>query len=502
MKGTKSDHSSFIALAVTASAFILYLNTLAPTVIWGDSAKLTIFVHHAKLSIRQGHHPLHTILGLLFSYLPLGDYAYRQNLMSACFGALTVGLVYLILFRWTRSVIAAVGGALALTVSHVFWLLSVINESYTLFAFFLSLIIWLMTVWDDSKEHYLLYLAAFALGLSLSNSFLMPFLLPGFVYFYLSAENRPRLGKREGLFVLLSFFGGAAVLAALTAKSLMHGGHDFRDLLVGGPFRRFYRSPLKILREVSWFPAYLMYQYPVIGFIIGFVGARHQYLSKRRRFTFLFILLSADLIFASGYMRQRQFFLLIASFIVFALWIGIGIAAFSMWAKERLRKPRIYELLLITSLLFAPMAMYYSIPIVAEKLDIDLVKARSLPYRENTRFFLVPDKHKEYGAQQFGREVFQILEPNSIIVADFTPIAVLRYFQEVQGLRKDVWLKLVDFKPLELDFVDRYIYNRPIYLADDLEPDYNIAGLQTKYNLVPVGPIFKVVPRKQQLDPS
>ena len=63
-------------------------------------------------------------------------------------------------------------------------------------------------------------------------------------------------------------------------------------------------------------------------------------------------------------------------------------------------------------------------------------------------------------------------------------------------------MKLVDFKPLELDFVDRYIYSRPIYLADDLEPDYNIAGLQTKYNLVPVGPIYKVEPRKQQLDPS
>jgi hypothetical protein len=142
------------------------------------------------------------------------------------------------------------------------------------------------------------------------------------------------------------------------------------------------------------------------------------------------------------------------------------------------------------------MATYYSIPTVVEALNIDLVKARSLPYRENTLFFLVPDKHQEFGAHRFGREVFQILEPNSIIIADFTPLAVLQYFQEVQGLRKDVWLKLVDFKPLEVDFVDRYIYNRPVYLADDFEPDYNIDGLKTKYDLVPVGPIIKVEPRE------
>jgi hypothetical protein len=375
-------------------------------------------------------------------------------------------------------------------------MLSVINESYTLFAFSMVLMLWFMTLWDESKENYLLYMVAFVFGISLSNSFLMPFLLPGFIYFYLSAEIRPRLGKRQGLLLLLSFIVGSAVLVALTVKSLTSGDYDLLDLLSGGPFKRFYRSPWKIAREMLWYPAYLMYQFPVVGFALGFIGAWQQYRSERRLFTFLFLLLLADILFASGYMRQRQFFLLIASFIVFALWIGIGIAAFSLWTRERFRKPGTNEIILLTFLLLTPMALYYSIPTVAKALDIDLVKARNLPYRENTLFFLVPDKHQEFGAQRFGREVFQILEPNSIIIADFTPLAVLQYFQEVQGLRKDVWLKLVDFKPLELDFVDRYIYNRPVYLADDLEPDYNIAGLKTKYDLVPVGPIIKVEPRE------
>jgi hypothetical protein len=473
--------------------------TLAPTVIWGDSAKLTTFVYELELNIKQGHHPLHTILGLFFSYLPFGDYAYRQNLMSAFFGALAVALVYLIVLRWTHSIVAAIGGALSLAVSHVFWLLSVINESYTLFAFLMVLMVWLVTIWDETKSYKSLYLTAFIFGLSISNNYLMPFLLPGFAYFYISARNRPRLGKLNYVFLMLSFLGGAALLIALSFKSMVSGGHELLDILKAGPFKRFYRSPFKIVREFFLFPAYLLYQFPIVGFIIGLIGAQHQYKSERRQFTFLLIIFLADVLFASGYMRQKQFFLLIASFIVFSLWIGMGIHSMSLWAKTRLLKPKIAEISTILILISFPMAFYYSVPIVTKKFNLDLVRARTLPYRDNSRFFLVPDKRNEYGAERFGREVFQILEPNSIIVCDFTPIAVLRYFQRVEGMRKDVWLKLVDFKPLELEFVDHHIDNRHIYLADDLEGDYSITTLKTKYDLVPVGPIIKLVPKKQKL---
>ena len=482
-------------IAIILTSFILYLKTLAPTVIWGDSAKLATFVYEFELNIRQGHHPLHTIFGLLFSYLPFGDYAYRQNLMSAFFGALAVALVYLILLRWTHSVIAAIGGALSLAVSHVFWLLSVINESYTLFAFLMVSMVWLASVWDETKSDKFLYLTAFVFGISISNNYLMPFLLPGFVYFYISAKNRPGLRKKNYVLIILSFLGGAALLVALCFKSIVSGGHDLLDLLHAGPFKRFYRSPLKIVREMLSLPAYLIYQFPIVGCVMGLIGARHLYKSERRRFIFLLIIFLADVLFASGYMRQKQFFLLIASFIIFAIWIGMGIQALSLWAENRLLKPKIAEIAATAFLVLVPMAFYYSVPAMAKKLDLDLVRARTLPYRDNSRFFLVPDKHNEYGAERFGREVFQILEPNSIIVCDFTPIAVLRYFQRVEGIRKDVWLRLVDFKPLELEFVDRHINQRPIYLADNLEPDYNIEGLKSKYDLVPIGPIFKVTPK-------
>lgn len=499
MKSNLKYKKTVGGIAVVLMSLILYIKTLAPTVIWGDSAKLATFVYEFELSIRQGHHPLHTVLGVLFSYLPFGDYAYRQNLMSAFFGALAVALVYLILLRWTNSVIAAIGGALSLAVSHVFWLLSVINESYTLFAFFMVLLVWLAAVWDETKSLRLLYLSAFVFGMSISNNYLMPFLLPGFIYFYITAKIRPTLKKRHYWLLLIFFLGGASLLVALCFKSMLSSGNDVLDLLQAGPFKRFYRSPFKIAHEMLRFPAYLFYQFPILGFVMGLIGVQYQCKTERRQFTFLLIILLADVVFASGYMRQKQFFLLIASFIIFALWIGMGIKAFSLWLENRIPKPKFVEIGAAILLIVVPIIFYYSVPTVVKKLKLDLVRARTLPYRDNSRFFLVPNKRNEYGAERFGREVFQILEPNSIIVCDFTPIAVLRYFQKVKGIRKDVWLKLVDFKPLKLEFVDRHIDNRPIYLADDLEGDYNIAALKTKYNLIPVGPIIKLIPKKQTL---
>ena len=495
MQRTSLNHYWCWAVLVTVFAFILYLKTLAPTVIWGDSAKLAIFVNEIKLSFRLEYHPLHTVIGVLFNNLPFGNCAYRLNLMSAFFGALTVYLVYLILVRWTHSVIAALGGAVSLTVSHVFWLLSVINESYTLFTFLMAMMILLITLWDETKKKYFLYLTAFVFGISLSNNLLMPFLLPGFIYFYLSAHNRSSQLKWTWLIVLLFSALGASLLIALAVKSIIAGGLDLFDLVEGGPFRRYYRSPVKMLKEIVMYPAYLMYQFPVLGFAFGFIGVWYQFRLDRRKFMFLFLILFSDLIFASGYMRQKQFYLLIPGFLVFSLWIGIGISAFSSWAANRINHRRVAELIMVVCLIMGPILLYSSMPTIVKVLNFDLVRARSLPYRNNAQFFLVPDKHDEYGAERFGEEVFQILEPKSIIISDFTPIAVLRYFQNVAEVRKDVWLKLIDFEPLNIDFVDKYIGSRPIYIADDLEPDYNIAGLKAKYNLIPIGPIIKIEPK-------
>jgi len=103
-----------ITLGAFVIPFLLYVRTLAPTVhamastdrttVYGlDSAELAAGAYTLGIVHAPGY-PLYLLLGKAFSYLPFGDIAYRLNLMSAFFGALTVGLIYLILERYTRSV--------------------------------------------------------------------------------------------------------------------------------------------------------------------------------------------------------------------------------------------------------------------------------------------------------------------------------------------------------------------------------------------------------------
>jgi len=64
-------------------------------------------------------------------------------------------------------------------------------------------------------------------------------------------------------------------------------------------------------------------------------------------------------------------------------------------------------------------------------------------------------------------------------------------------MRTDLWLKLIDYDSLSLDFVSTHIARSDIYLASDLEPDYNLSEIRKHYAVVPKGPLFKILPMHQ-----
>ena len=122
---------------------LFYLFTLAPTVIGGDSSLFCVNVYYSTLHFgRANDHPLHIVIGKLFSLLPF-EFAFNLNVMSAFFGVQTVLLIFLIIQNVTHSNLAACFGAFSLMVSHAFWFHSVIAEVYTLNAFFLALLVYL-----------------------------------------------------------------------------------------------------------------------------------------------------------------------------------------------------------------------------------------------------------------------------------------------------------------------------------------------------------------------
>src|SRR5437867_2640345 len=108
------------AAAVGAGAFVLYLATLAPTVLWGDDAELQRRAFTGEIAPGLRGHPLWVVVAHLFTRLPIGDVAFRANLLCAFFAAIAVGLTFAAAWTLTRSASASAIAAGALGVSHTF----------------------------------------------------------------------------------------------------------------------------------------------------------------------------------------------------------------------------------------------------------------------------------------------------------------------------------------------------------------------------------------------
>lgn len=195
--------------AVFLGALVLYLLTLAPTVLWGDFGGYQIRAYTGDIPARQLVHPLWLHLIRPAILLPIGDVAYRVNLASALFGALTLVFVFNIIISLTRSMAAALPGTLALALSHTFWTYSVVPKTYTLNTLALAGSIYLLLRWREEGAAWHLWSVALTLGLSGTNHLVVFIALPGFLLFVLL--NGHQLGRKR----FLRQLAGAAVFFLL-----------------------------------------------------------------------------------------------------------------------------------------------------------------------------------------------------------------------------------------------------------------------------------------------
>src|SRR5687768_12349856 len=120
------------AVAVGAAAFVVYLRTLAPGLVAVVDTPMFQFIGRVLGVPHNPGYPLYVLLTYPFSYLPIGSLAYRINLFSAIFGALTVSLAFLIARRLGCRRIVSAAAALGMAFGHIFWSQSLIAEVYTL----------------------------------------------------------------------------------------------------------------------------------------------------------------------------------------------------------------------------------------------------------------------------------------------------------------------------------------------------------------------------------
>ena len=174
-------------------SFVLYLFTLTPRICAGDSGELTTAIYNLGAAHPPGY-PLYTMLGKIFTYIPVGTIAYRVNLLSAFFAALTIPFLFLFLVKLLqtslvklapmRDRIIAVAASLLFAFSQTHWSQAVISEVYALNIVFAPLLLFSILVWQErvflslqrgvpAYGERLLLLFALLMGMSLTNHLLL-----------------------------------------------------------------------------------------------------------------------------------------------------------------------------------------------------------------------------------------------------------------------------------------------------------------------------------------
>ena len=192
--------------------FVLYLRTLAPTVLYYDNPEMldAVMLQMQAAVLGNTHptgYPTYLSVTHLFTYLPFGDIAYRVNLASAVYGALSVVVVFGAGYLLSRRIVAAAVAAVAFGLGGAIWSQAVISEVYTLNALLISLTLASLLLWRDRERDRYLLLAAFLCGLCLTNHLTSGLLLPASLLFVGLVDRRKLLEwslmlKAAGLFLL------------------------------------------------------------------------------------------------------------------------------------------------------------------------------------------------------------------------------------------------------------------------------------------------------------
>jgi transmembrane protein TMEM260 (protein O-mannosyltransferase) len=197
--GRLANHDALAPTSIAGIVFLataaLYVRSAAPTLGGAfDSEEFQYVAYTLGVAHATGY-PLYLLLGKLFVTLdPLGNIAYRMNLLSAIIGAGAATLVYVIAFNLTRRHIASVATAALFATNAAVWRQSGVASVGPLTMFFIGAVVLSILLWRQHRVP--LGVVAFICGLGLTHHHSILLFLPVIVLFVLFTE--PNILHRPG----------------------------------------------------------------------------------------------------------------------------------------------------------------------------------------------------------------------------------------------------------------------------------------------------------------
>jgi hypothetical protein len=433
-------------IALLFASLALYLSTLAPGMLRGDSGEFQWAMASLNVAHATGY-PLFTLLGYAWLQLPFaGVAAWRLNLISAIFGAAAVSMVFILSRAITRRFDAALIASFFFGLAPVIWFNASILEVYSLNAFFLALVIYLLLRWSSKPaSEGPLYLAFLVLGFALAHHRMTALAVPAIIVFLLLAQHRFLFNWRRLIILILLTVPGLSLYLYVPFRLVAAGAtlhYAIFDIILGQEFSS------SLFRDFHF--SQVLWQIPAQNFNVGLVlaalGAIALFRHKRDLAIMLVLIYLADVAFALAYWVPDVEVFLTPSFVIIAVWIAVG----TEWIIDRLRlhlRPRL-----------APAAYF---PVALILIFVLLVGLLQLPN-------IVDQVSQEAGTSE-GRAraiISSTLPAGSLLELDWETATAIRFLQTTEGLRRDLEARLI-----KVDDKDEYKWvlknvdsGRPVFI--------------------------------------
>ena len=424
---------------------VVYLLTLSPSIYFIDSGELAVVCQTLGIAHPTGY-PLYTLLGKIFTQIPLKNIIFRLNFLSSvliCFTNLFVFLILLDLSQFISilktkelKIWGAFLGALAFAFNPTLWSQATTNEVYALNIFLQTLVIYLSLFWylraqdnKDKKVDRVLFLFVFLYGLSFGDHMSTLLLFPALAFLVLITEGKEIFRSPRFSTLVLFFILGLSIYLYLPVRAVQ------RPLLNWGDPASF----TNFLRHVSawqyrvwmfsesagelWgnFMNFLNLSYQ--GFqihllIVGLLGAFYLVKYNLKIFLFLIIALGSNMFYGINYSIADIDPYFLPSFLVFAIMIGSGFLGIFNICENLLLKDRRKQLNknLLKILCFLP---FIILPLVTLKIN-----------------YFEQNKSQNYLAYQWGKNILRSVKKDAIILTSvwdhYSPWLYLRYIENVR----------------------------------------------------------------------
>ncbi|MCB4792347.1 MAG: DUF2723 domain-containing protein [Elusimicrobia bacterium] len=191
---------------ILISILAFYTYTLYPACAPEDSGEYIAVCHTLGIAHSPGN-PLYVLLGKISSLFPIGNSAYRLNLLSSLLAVLTLMVLFKILIAITKDIVVSIAAIVIFSFSYEFWYITTFAKTFTLITFLTALCLYSLILY--LKEHTslrYLYLSYYLVGFAIGGHYFLLMFIPLLFFVSIFSIRKDRI-KFFAVSILLFFLG-------------------------------------------------------------------------------------------------------------------------------------------------------------------------------------------------------------------------------------------------------------------------------------------------------